>query len=120
MTPRSERNPAGEAASGPADSFTVRAVAVGNRISVRAARTERSFVAELERIVGLAAPHLSSDGPNLLVLAELLGLPAALCGPRAWPARHARTSKSALTLLALAHLPRVLRARRRWKGISPA
>ena len=35
-----------------------RLIAVGNRINVKAAATEASFVAELERIVGLAVPHL--------------------------------------------------------------
>jgi len=103
-----------------ADSATVRVVAVGNRISLRAARSEASFARELERIVGLAAPHLTRDGPNLLVLGEMLGLPAALTGWRAWPARHARRSRTALALLALAYLPRVLLCRRRFPGISLA
>lgn len=96
----------------------VRVVAVGNKISVRAARSEASYARELERIVALAARHLTRDGPNLLVLGEVLGLPAALSGLRAWPARHARTSMAALTLLALAHLPRVLACRRRFRGVS--
>ncbi len=98
----------------------MRVVAVGNHISLRAARSERSYAAELARIVNLAAPYLSEDAPNLLVLTELLGLPAALTGFRAWPARHAKTSRAALRLLALAYLPRVLWVRRRWKGVSPA
>jgi hypothetical protein len=76
MTPPSETAPGGGMPA-QAGSTTVRVVAVGNRIGVRAARTERSFGAEPERVVGMAAPHLSPDGPNLLVLAELLGLPAA-------------------------------------------
>ncbi len=96
----------------------VRVVAVGNTISVRAAHSEVSYVRELERIVALAAPHLRREGPNLLVLGELLGLPAALAGLRAWPARQAKTSTAALTLLALAYLPRVLMCRRRFRGVS--
>jgi predicted amidohydrolase len=103
---------------GDAHETMMRVVAVGNRISLRAACSEATFATELERIVGLAAPHLTRKGPNLLVLTEVLGLPAALTGPRAWPARHARTAQTALTLLALAYLPRVLAARRRWKGVS--
>jgi predicted amidohydrolase len=97
---------------------TVRAVAVGNRISVAAAATEASYTAELERVVGLAAPHLAPDGPNLLVLAEVLGLPAALAGSRGAAARRAHSAQDALTFLALAMLPRLLAYRRRWKGIS--
>ncbi len=96
----------------------VRAIAVGNRINVAAAATEASYCAELERIVGLALQHVVPDRPNLLVLAEMLGLPAALSGPRGRLARYAHTAENALTLLALATLPRVLAARRRWKGIT--
>ncbi|WIG59414.1 MAG: hypothetical protein OJF49_002161 [Ktedonobacterales bacterium] len=94
----------------------VRVVAVGNRINMAAAATEAGFRAELDRIVGLAAPHLVPDQPNLLALGELLGLPAGLAGSRGWLARRARTAQTALTLLALAHLPRVLAYRRRWPG----
>ncbi|MGH2485100.1 MAG: nitrilase-related carbon-nitrogen hydrolase, partial [Ktedonobacterales bacterium] len=96
-----------------------RAVAVGNRIRLTPAMTEADFVAELERIVALAAPHLRADGPNLLVLTELLGLPAALVGNRGALARRARSSRTALTLLALAMLPRVLAYRRRWRVTLP-
>ncbi|HEX8035741.1 MAG TPA: nitrilase-related carbon-nitrogen hydrolase [Ktedonobacterales bacterium] len=95
-----------------------RAVAIGNRISVRAAATEASYVAELERIVGLAVPHLAPDRPNVIVLAEYLGLPAALVGRAGALARRAHTSRNALTFLALALLPRVLTYRRRWQKIS--
>jgi predicted amidohydrolase len=96
----------------------VRAIAVGNRINLDAAATETSYCAELERIVGLALPHVAADRPNLLVLAEMLGLPAALIGPRGVLARRARSTGSALTLLALTCLPRMLAARRRWKDIG--
>ncbi|MGO8950051.1 MAG: nitrilase-related carbon-nitrogen hydrolase [Ktedonobacterales bacterium] len=96
----------------------IRAIAVGNRINLKAAVTEASYCAELERIVGLALPHVAPDRANLLVLAELLGLPAALIGPRGALARRAHSSQTALTLLALANLPRVVTLRRRWKGIS--
>jgi Carbon-nitrogen hydrolase len=98
----------------------VRAIAVGNRLNVQAAATETGYCAELERIVGLAVPHVSTDSPNLLVLAEVLGLPAALAGPRGTLARRARGTRSALSLLALACLPRLLAVRRRWKGLSTA
>jgi predicted amidohydrolase len=103
---------------GEAGERLVRAVAVGNRISVAAAATEASFVAELERIVALAGLHLDAERPNLLVLTEMLGLPAALAGRRGTLARHAHTAQNALILLALALLPRVLAYRRRWRGIS--
>lgn len=98
----------------------VRVVAVGNRISVAAAASEASYVAELERIVGLAAPRFAPDRPNLLTLTELLGLPAALVGARGALARRARRAPTALGLLAVAYLPRILRIRRRWPGISLA
>lgn len=96
----------------------VRAIAVGNRI--RLAESEASYVAELERIVELAAPHIAPDHPTLLTLTELLGLPAALVGGRAALARRARRAPTALSLLALAYLPRILRIRRRWPGVSLA
>jgi len=98
----------------------VRAVAVGNRISVSAAESEASYVAEVERIVGLAAPHFAPDRPNLLTLTELLGSPAALVGARGALARRARTAQLALGLLAAAYAPRILRIRRRWPGVSLA
>lgn len=96
----------------------VRAVAVGNRISVSAAATEASYIAEVERIVGLALPHLTPDRPTLIVLAEYLGLPAALAGRAGALARQAHTAQHALTFLGIALLPRVLAYRRRWRGIS--
>ncbi len=99
-------------------SIPVRAVAVGNRIALPA--TEAAYVAELERIVGLAAPHLAADRPNLLVLGEVLGLPAAFAGPGGQLARRAHRAQNAMTFLALGQLSRVLRCRRRWPGISLA
>lgn len=98
----------------------VRAIAVGNRLNVQAATTEAGYCAELERIVGLAVPHIAANRPNLLVLAEVLGLPAALAGSRGALARRARSTRSALAFLALACLPRLLAVRRRWKGLSMA
>ncbi len=94
----------------------VRVVAVGNRI--RLVSTEAAYVTELRRIVALAVPHLAPDRPNLLVLTELLGLPAALTGRRAAPARHASSARAALMLLASAYLPRLLAYRRRWRDVS--
>jgi predicted amidohydrolase len=99
---------------------TVRAIAVGNRINRQAALTEATYCAELERIVGLALPHMAPSRPNLVVLSEILGLPAALTGPRGALARRAHNSQTALTVLALANLPRMLAARRRWRGIGMA
>src|SRR5215469_3040478 len=96
----------------------VRAIAVGNRLNVQAAATEASYCAELERILSLAVPHIAANRPNLLVLAEVLGLPAALAGSRGVLARRAHGTQSALALLALACLPRLLAVRRRWKGVS--
>lgn len=105
---------------GPAATGTthVRAVAVGNRITVPA--TERAFIAELERIVGMGAEHLSPDRPNVLVLGELVGLPAAFAGPRAILARHASTAQTAMTELAAGLLPRLVRCRRLWPEVSLA
>src|SRR5689334_16766502 len=59
-----------------------RLIAVGNRINLKAAASEVTFAAELERIVDMAVPHLASDRPNLVVLGEVLGLPLALSGKR--------------------------------------
>ena len=97
----------------------VRAVAVGNRIRIAPKMDEADYVAELERIVALAAPRFSPDRPNLLVLGEVLGLPAALVGRRGALARRARSSQMALTLLALALLPRALAYRWRWRVTLP-
>lgn len=94
----------------------VRAVAVGNRIRLPA--TEQAFIAELERIVSLSAEHFTARGPNLLVLGELLGLPAAFAGSRSLLARRAPTAQVAMTEMALTLLPRLLRCRRMWPGIS--
>lgn len=96
----------------------VRAVAVGNRITLPA--TESAYVAELERIVGLAAPHLVADRPNVLVLGEVLGLPAVFAGPGGGLARRSHSTRNAMTFLALAQLARVRRCRRLWRGISLA
>jgi hypothetical protein len=70
----------------------VRAIAVGNRINWKATLTEATYCAELEHIVGLALPHMAPDRANLVVLAEILGLPAALIGPRGALARRAHNS----------------------------
>jgi Carbon-nitrogen hydrolase len=106
-----------EAASG----AVVRAVAVGNRLSVAAAASEASYVAELERILQLAAPHLMLDRPNLVVLAEVLGLPAALAGRRGALARRPPGMTSALTLLGLAAVaPRLGPIDLRWVGVGLA
>ncbi|HEX9036134.1 MAG TPA: nitrilase-related carbon-nitrogen hydrolase [Ktedonobacterales bacterium] len=99
-------------------STTTRAIAVGNRIRLSA--TEAAYCAELERIVGLAAPHLAPGRPNLICLTEMLGLPVALTGGRAALARRAPTSTLALGLLAAAYQAEVRAARRRWPGISLA
>jgi predicted amidohydrolase len=98
----------------------VRAIAVGNRINWKATLTEATYCAELEHIVGLALPHMAPDRANLVVLAEILGLPAALIGPRGALARRAHNSQIALSILALANLPRMLAAHWRWKGIGVA
>lgn len=90
----------------------VRAIAISNRLRIVA--TEAEFRTEMERVVGLAAPYIVPDRPALVVLGELLGLPAALTGPRALLARRARSSRAALSLLALAHARRILAYRRRW------
>ncbi len=94
----------------------VRAVAVGNRITLPA--TEQAFVAELGRIAGLGARYLSPSRPNLLVLGEVLGLPAAFTGQRALLARHASTALLAMTELVAPLLPRLLRCCRLWPGVS--
>lgn len=99
-----------------ANSTLVRAVAVGNHIALPA--TEQAFIAELERIVALGAEHLAPNRPNVLVLGEVLGLPAAFTGQRAHLARRAATAQMAMSEMAVGLLPRLLRCRRMWPGIS--
>jgi len=99
----------------------VRAVAVGNKLNVAAAASEASYVAELERILTLAEPHLMLDRPNLVVLTEVLGLPAALMGNRGALARRPPGTISALALLGLAAVtPRFKRIDLRWVGAGLA
>ena len=99
----------------------VRAVAVGNKLNVAAAASEASYVAELERILKLAEPHLMLDRPNLVVLTEVLGLPAALIGSRGALARRPPGTISALALLGLAAVtPRFRRIDMRWVGAGLA
>jgi hypothetical protein len=98
----------------------VRAVAVGNKLNVAAA-SEASYVAELERILTLAEPHLMLDRPNLVVLTEVLGLPAALIGNRGALARRPPGTTSALALLGLAAVaPRLRHIDLRWVGAGLA
>ena len=95
-----------------------RLIAVGNRINVQAATTEQSFSAELERVVGMAVPHLAKDRPNLVALGEILGLPLAITGKRGYLSRHMHTSNVAISMLALGYARRMLHYRRLYPGIS--
>ena len=96
----------------------VRFIAVGNRINVQAAATECSFSRELERIVGLAVPHLAKNRPNLVVLGEVLGLPLAMMGKRGYIPRRMHTSNVAISMLALGYARRMMHYRRLYPGIS--
>jgi predicted amidohydrolase len=99
----------------------VRAVAVGNKLNVAAAASEATYVAELERILTLAEPHLMLDRPNLVVLTEVLGLPAALIGKRGALARRPPGTTSTLALLGLAAVtPRFRLVDLRWVGAGLA
>ncbi|HEV2471272.1 MAG TPA: nitrilase-related carbon-nitrogen hydrolase [Chthonomonadales bacterium] len=109
----------GDIMGGKPASRPTRLIAVGNRIDLGAAVSEETFSAELERIVGLALPHLALDRPNLVVLGEILGLPLALTGRRGLLARRMRSSTAAITVLALSYARRILSNRRRYAGISP-
>src|SRR6266567_4389420 len=95
-----------------------RLIAVGNLISLQAAATEQSFATELERIVGMAVPHLARDRPNLVVLGEILGLPLALSGKRGYLSRLMHTSNVAISMLALGYGRRMIHYRRLYAGIS--
>jgi hypothetical protein len=95
-----------------------RLIAVGNRISLQAATTEKSFSAELERIVGMAVPHLAKGRPNLVALGEVVGLPLALTGKRGYLSRLMHTSNVALSMLALGYGRRMIHYRRLYAGIS--
>ena len=100
----------------PLTTTRVRAVAVGNRITLPA--TEEAFVAELERIVALGAQYFLPNQPNVLVLGEMLGLPAVFTGQRALLARRAATTRTAMAEMAAGLLPRIIRCRQMWPGIS--
>ncbi len=95
-----------------------RLIAVGNRMNLKAAATEGTFAAELERIVGMALPHLAADRPNLVALGEVLGLPLALSGKRGSLPRRLRSSNVAISMLALGYAGRMLYYRRAFPGIS--
>jgi len=99
---------------------SARLIAVGNRINMAATRSEGAFIAELERIVGLAAGHLALDRPNLVVLTELLGVPAALNGWRGSVGRTMKSVQGAMVALALAYGPRLRHYRRVYPRISLA
>src|SRR5690348_4939547 len=86
----------------PLTTTRVRAVAVGNRITLPA--TEEAFVAELERIVALGAQYFLPNQPNVLVLGEMLGLPAVFTGQRALLARRAATTRTAMAEMAAGRL----------------
>ena len=96
----------------------VRLLAIGNRISLQAAKTPQHFASELERIVELSVPYLARDMPNLVVLGEVLGLPLALSGPQAMLSRSMRNASNAITLLAPTYAKRMLHYRRLYPGIS--
>ena len=95
-----------------------RLIAVGNRINLKAAASEETFTAELERIAGLALPHLAEDRPNLVVLGEVLGLPLALTGRRGAIPRRMHSSGIAMSMLALGYAGRIRYYRRVFSGIS--
>jgi predicted amidohydrolase len=54
----------------------------------------------------------------VLVLGEMLGLPAAFAGQRALLARRAATARTAMAEMAAGLLPRMMRCRQMWPGIS--
>jgi Carbon-nitrogen hydrolase len=95
-----------------------RLIAVGNRMNLEAAHSERSFAAELERVVSLALRHLAKGRPNLVVLGEGLGLPLALTGRRGYLARFMQTSNVAISMLALGYGRRMAHYRRLYPGVS--
>lgn len=95
-----------------------RLIAVGNRINLQAAASEETFSAELERIAGLALPHLAQDRPNLVVLGEVLNLPLALAGKRGALPRRVHSSSVAMSMLALGYTRRIFYYRRAFPGIS--
>ena len=95
-----------------------RLIAVSNRINLQTAFSEQSFSEELERIVGMAVPHVSSSRPNLVVLGEILGLPLALTGRRGYLPRLMQTSNVAISMLALGYGRRMIHYRRLFPGIS--
>src|SRR5579859_6815867 len=96
-----------------------RLIAVGNHISLKAGASEELFSSELERIVSLAVPHISTERPTLVALGEVLGLPLALAGKRGYLPRRMHTSNVAITMLALSYARRILHYRHLYAGISP-
>lgn len=101
------------------ETHPARLIAVGNRINLKSATSEATFVAELARIVKLAVPHLAADRPNLVALGEVLGLPLALAGKRGSLPRRMHSASVAMSMLALSYTRRILYYRRLFPGISP-
>lgn len=101
-----------------AETRPARLIAVSSRMNLHTATSEESFSAELERIVGMAVPHLAQDRPNLVVLGELLGLPLALTGKRGYLPRLMHTSIVAISMLSLGYARRIFHYRRLYPGIS--
>src|SRR5437588_4007439 len=95
-----------------------RLIAISNRISLQVSPTEQSFATELERIVGMAVPHLARDRPNLVALGEILGLPLTLTGKRGYLSRLMPTSNVAISMLALGYVWRMMHYRHLYAGIS--
>lgn len=95
-----------------------RMIAVGNRVNLKAASSEETFAAELERVAGLALPHLATDRPNLVGLSEVLGLPLALTGRRGAIPRLMHSANIAISMLALGYARRMRYYRRIFPDIS--
>lgn len=102
----------------PSETRPARLIAVGNRINLNAASSEETFTAELERVAGLAVPHLAPERPNLVALGEVLGLPLALTGKRGALPRRVHSAGVAISMLALGYARRILYYRKAFSGIS--
>ena len=81
----------------------VRVFAVGNHHGVGYVDSYATYEAEMQRLMALVRPDLTTEHTNLVVFGEDVGLPAAFLGARGAEARKAGTAESAYLAVAVAY-----------------
>ncbi|MBW3664992.1 MAG: glycoside hydrolase [Actinobacteria bacterium] len=85
----------------------VRVVAVDDRFYLADYASYATFEAEMRRLFELARPDLDTDGLNLVVYPESIGLWTAFLGPRGAIGRQANSAEEAIASLLVAHQPQI-------------